>query len=301
MRARGALQQGVALLREAGVDDARLVAEVLLCHALRIDRGRLYAHLDEPLAAAATRRWRALLRRAAGHEPLAYIVGHREFYGLDFCVDRRVLIPRPETELLVAEAIAWSRAREPHAGGPPLVADVGTGSGAVAIALAVHLPAARVYAVDASAAALQVARRNARRHGVAERVTLLHGDLLAPLPEPVDLVVANLPYLSEAEMAALPAHIARFEPAEALAGGPDGLDAYRALFAQVPGRVRPGGALLLEIGAAQGAAAAALARGIPGAEVAVLPDLAGLPRVLRVRLPAAQQNRSGGPAGDFIS
>jgi release factor glutamine methyltransferase len=285
--ARDALRQGVALLREAGVDDARLVAEVLLCQALRIDRGQLYARLDEPLAAATTRRWRALLRRAAGHEPLAYVVGRREFYGLDFCVDRRVLIPRPETELLVEEAIAWSRAHALRAGRSPLIADIGTGSGAIAVALAVHLPEARLYAVDASAAALQVARRNARRHGVAERIALLHGGLLAPLPEPVDLVVANLPYLSDAEMAALPAHIARFEPAEALAGGPDGLDAYRALFAQVPGRIRPEGALLVEIGAAQAEAAAALARGVPGAAVAVLPDLAGLPRVLRVRLPAA--------------
>ncbi len=285
---RDALYEGVARLRAAGVDDARLVAELLLCHVLACERGQLLARLERPLAAEEARRWRSLLRRALRHEPLAYILGRREFYGREFYVDRRVLIPRPETELLVEEGLAWALACQARSGRPPLIADVGTGSGAIAVSLAVQLPAAKICAVDISAAALQVARRNARRHGVAERIDFRQGSLLEPLPEPVDLVVANLPYVSEAEMAALPPHISRYEPQTALAGGVDGLDLHRALLAQAPLRVRPGGALLLEIGAAQSEAAPALARGLPGATVDVLPDLAGLPRLLRVQLGGTQ-------------
>ncbi len=284
---REALQGGVAQLQRAGVDDARLVAELLLCRVLACERGQLLARLEQPLTAAASKRWRRLLRRALRHEPLAYILGWREFYGLEFYVDRRVLIPRPETELLVEEALAWARAYLARHNRLPLIADVGTGSGAIAVSLAVHLPAARLYAVDCSAGALQVARRNARRHGVAKRIDFRQGSLLEPLPEPVDLVVANLPYVSEAEMATLPPHVRRYEPHYALAGGVDGLDLYRALLAQVPTKVRPGGALLLEIGAGQGDTAPALARALAGATVEVLPDLAGLPRLLRVQLGGA--------------
>jgi len=282
--ARAALARGAALLLAVGVEDARLVAELLLCHVLGLSRAQLHAHPDRVLTEAESRRWQALLRRAQRHEPLAYIRHRREFYGRDFYVDRRVLIPRPETEVLVEQAIAWARAFAASNGRPPVIADVGTGSGAIAVSLAAELPAVHVYATDASAGALRVARRNARCHGVADRVVCLHGDLLEALPEPVDLIVANLPYVSAAEMAALPPHIARYEPSSALAGGPDGLDAYRRLLAQVPAKLRPGGALFLEIGAAQGEAVAALARALPGATVAILPDLAGLPRVAYVQM-----------------
>ena len=285
VRPRSALGRAVPLLESAGVEEPRLVAELLLAHALRCGRAQLYAHPDEPLERNARRRWRGYLRRALQHEPAAYVLRRREFYDLDFYVDRRVLIPRPETELLVEQAIAWARAFAGREGHPPRLADIGTGSGAIAVSLATQLPAARVDATDISPAALRVARRNARRHGVDERITFLPGNLLQPLPTLVDLVVANLPYVSDAELVALPPHIAAYEPRGALAGGPDGLDVVRALFAQVPARVKPGGALLLEVSASQGESAAALARAtFLGAEVSVLTDLAGLPRMLRVQL-----------------
>ncbi|MCL5108913.1 MAG: peptide chain release factor N(5)-glutamine methyltransferase [Chloroflexi bacterium] len=259
------------------------MAELLLAHSLRRDRAHLYAHSDEPLDRHAVRRWRGYLRRALGHEPVAYITHSREFYGLDFYVDRRVLIPRPETELLVAETLAWARRFAERESSLPSLVDVGTGSGAIAVALAAQLPGARLYAVDLSTAALAVARRNAVRHGVAERIVLLPGSLLQPLPEAVDLIVANLPYVSEAEMAQLAANVARHEPRSALAGGPEGLDLIRHLLAEAPAQLRPGGAIFLEIGAAQGESALNLARAsFPAAAVAVLPDLAGLPRLLRI-------------------
>lgn len=286
MAVRAALANSRDALAQAQIEEARLVAELLLCHALGVDRAYLLAHPERALTAEERVRWRGLLRRALAHEPLAYVVHRREFYGLDLYVDRRVLIPRPETEVLVEAALAWAREYRRTRGRPPLIADVGTGSGAIALALATHLPEVRVFACDASAGALHVARHNARRHGVAGRVEFRRGNLLEPVPEPVDLVCANLPYVSEAEMAGLPRHIAAFEPRLALAGGVDGLDLYRELLKQTT-KVNPGGALLLEIGAAQAESAPALARSLlPGAQVEVLPDLAGLPRLLRVQTPA---------------
>ncbi|MHB1132715.1 MAG: peptide chain release factor N(5)-glutamine methyltransferase [Chloroflexota bacterium] len=280
------LARGVALLEAAGVDEARLVAELLLAAALGRDRTYLYAHPDEPLDPSAWRLWQRLLRRARGHEPVAYLLHRRQFYGLDFYVDRRVLIPRPETELLVEEALAWARTFAARHDRPPLIADVATGSGAIAVALAVHLPEARLYATDLSTAALAVARCNARRQGVDERLTFRQGDLLAALPEPVDLLAANLPYVTEAELAVLPAHIASYEPAGALAGGEDGLDLVRRLLSQSPDKVRAGGLVLLEVGSGHAESAAALAGdAFPAATVRVLPDAAALPRLVRIDLP----------------
>jgi len=222
--------------------------------------------------------YRQLIERRAQREPVAYIVGHKEFYGLAFFVDNRVLIPRPETELLVELSIEMAQARSLH-----LIADVGTGSGAIAVSLAVHLPQALVYATDASAKALEVAACNCRHHGVEGRVCLLQGHLLEPLSEPVDLIAANLPYISQAELAQLPPEISRYEPREALDGGSDGLDHIRCLLAQVGGYLRSQGAILLEIGAAQGPAVVALAkRHFPAAKVEVAKDYAGLDRVVIV-------------------
>ncbi|MHB1006635.1 MAG: peptide chain release factor N(5)-glutamine methyltransferase [Chloroflexota bacterium] len=283
---RGAFSAGAAALAAADIPEARLTAELLLCHLLVVDRAHLYAHPERPLSPAQAKRWQALLGRALRHEPLAYIVHRREFYGLDFYVDRRVLIPRPETELLVEAALSWAGEFAVARGRPPLVADIGTGSGAIVVSLAVHLPSAHFYAVDVSPGALRVAERNARGHDVRGRIAFLAGDLLWPLPEPVDLVCANLPYVTAAEMAGLPAHIADHEPTLALAGGKDGLDLYRRLLAQVSDRILPGGALLLEIGYTQGEAARSLAQlALPGAGLEVVADLAGLPRLLKVRLP----------------
>jgi release factor glutamine methyltransferase len=190
-----------------------------------------------------------------------------------------VLIPRPETELLVEKAIEISQRRA-------VVADVGTGSGAIAVSLAVHLPQALVYATDASRGALEVAARNCRRHCVEDRVHLLQGHLLEPLPEPVDLITANLPYVSQAELAQLPPDIRLYEPREALDGGPDGLDHIRRLLAQAGEHLKPRGVVLLEIGATQGEAVIALAkRHFPAARVEIAKDYAGLDRVVIVETP----------------
>ncbi len=266
-------------LKGAGIPDASLEAELLLRHVTTLDRATLFASPEMVLKPEQETRFRELLARRLDREPAAYITGHREFYGLEFMVDPRVLIPRPETELLVSEALAWCEGLQ-----APTIADIGTGSGAVALALAVNLPGAAIYATDVSDSALAVAAANCRVHGVASRVRLLRGDLLAPLPEPVDLIVANLPYVTEAEMGALLLEINRYEPRVALAGGADGLDLVRRLCDSAPDYLKPHACLLLEMGPAQTAAVAvSLRRIFPAADVTVLPDLAGLARVVRLR------------------
>ena len=275
------LRWATARLRTAGVDSPRLDAEILLAHVLTVDRAHVLAHPERSLRATESARYRQLVVRRARHEPVPYLVGHQEFYGLDFRVGPAVLIPRPETELLVEAAIALGCASETR---PWIVADVGTGSGAIAISLAVNVPHARVYATDVSAEALAVAEENRHRHGVGERVTLLRGHLLTPLPEPVDCIVANLPYVSRAEWESLPIGIAAYEPRLALDGGPDGLERIDELLASAGPHLRPGGAILLEIGAAQGPAVIRLAEEhFPQARVDLLRDYAGLARVVRVQ------------------
>ncbi len=277
MQLQVALAQAAAMLEKAGIEEPRLDAEVLLTHALGITRAQLLAHPQRQLSSTELTGYRQLIERRARREPLAYIVDHKEFYGLDFFVDPRVLIPRPETELLVEKAIEISQPQ-------PVIADVGTGSGAIAVSLAVHLPQALIYATDASSVALEVAARNCRRHGVQDRVHLLQGRLLEPLPGPVDLIVANLPYVSEVEWAQLPPEIRCYEPREALYGGPDGLDHIRRLLAQAGNYLRPEGSILLEIGATQSEAVVALARHhFPMARAQIIKDYAGLDRVVMVR------------------
>jgi len=275
---REALQWGERALAQSALDSPRLDAEVLLAHALGTTRAQLHAHPQRELSSAELASYRQLVERRAQREPVAYIVGHKEFYGLDLFVDNRVLIPRPETELLVERSIGIARAQ-----GLFLIADVGTGSGAIAVSLALHLPQALVYATDASPGALEVAACNCRCHGVEGRVRLLQGHLLEPLLEPIDLIVANLPYVSQAELAQLPPEIGRYEPREALSGGPDGLDHIRRLLAQAGRYLRLPGVILLEIGATQGKAVTALARcHFPAAKVEIAKDYAGLDRVVMV-------------------
>jgi release factor glutamine methyltransferase len=278
MQLRAALAQAATVLQDAGVEEFRLDAEVLLAYILEMTIAQLHAHPQGQLSSTELTSYRQLIERRARREPVAYIVGHKEFYGLDLFVDDRVLIPRPETELLMERAIEIARSRSLR-----LVADVGTGSGAIAVSLAVHLPQVLVYATDASFGALEVAACNCRRHCVEARVHLLQGHLLEPLPEPVDLIAANLPYVSEAELAQLPPEISRYEPREALNGGSDGLDHIRRLLAQAEGHLKPGGVVLLEIGATQGPAVVALAeRHFPAARIEIAKDYAGLDRVVTV-------------------
>ncbi len=279
---REALDRATAQL--ATVDSPRLTAEVLLAHTLGVSRAALFARPERVLTPAEESYfWGTVARRLAG-EPLAYLVGEREFYGLAFRVDRRVLIPRPETELLVEEALRLAADRWPDQ--PFWAVDVGTGCGAIAVAFAVHCPRARVLAVDVSPAALAVARLNIVRHRVQDRVFPVASDLLMALAGPFDLVLANLPYVPSGDLPTLAPEVAVYEPRLALDGGPDGLDVYRRFFATLPERVRPGGAVLCEIGAGQGEAAAGLARRtFPEAAISVRSDWAGHDRLLCVRLP----------------
>lgn len=269
----------------------RLDAELLLAYVLGWERARLLAEGRLLLMEAQPVAFRDLVVRRAALEPVAYLIGHKEFYGIDFMIDQRALMPRPETELLVELALDIARRRTNddrrlirplHAivHRPLSVVDVGTGSGAIAIALALHLPAARIDAIDISHDALALARQNVERHGLTERVQLLQGDLLDSLTESVDLIVGNLPYTILAE---IDEGVRRHEPHLALDGGADGLALYRRLLSQAPAYLKPGGVILLEIGATQAAAVTQLARGaFPAAAVSVYQDLAGLDRVVTI-------------------
>jgi release factor glutamine methyltransferase len=266
----------------AGIDtgDAALDAEVLARHALGWDRAYYLARIRDPIPAVFDERFAPLLERRCHREPVAQIIGLREFWGLDFVVTRDVLTPRPETELLVETALARLAARE----APWAVADVGTGSGCVAVALARELACARLTATDLSANALEVARGNAARHGVADRISFHVTRFLDGLPARYDLIVSNPPYVPEPEMARLPPEVARYEPALALCGGPDGLDPARELVAAAAARLRPGGWLLMELGAGQAGAFTDLVTRHAGLSlVEIRPDLRGIPRVAVTR------------------
>lgn len=278
---KAALLSGGESLHRAGIESGRLDAEVLLCHALALSRTELYLRLEQSLSLAEESLFQTLLKRRMRHEPVSYITGVKEFWSLEFAVDRNVLVPRPETELLVEWAL--TRARKDVRGSAHTVLDLGTGSGVVAIALATELPDARFWAVDISPGALAVARVNAQRHGVAPRINFFAGDLFEPLSEAkiqFDLIVSNPPYVSRRELADLPAEIRAYEPVAALDGGADGLDYYRRIVASAPPFLAPGGALLCEIGAEQGNAVREVIVQSGGLEsAAIYRDLAGRDRV----------------------
>jgi release factor glutamine methyltransferase len=267
-------------LAALGSREAAIEAEMLLRFVLGVDRAALYTHWEEPLPPAPWARYRALLEERGGGRPVHYIVGEREFMGLAFAVDERVLIPRPETELLVEVAVARLRDR-----GDPLLADVGTGSGCIAVSLARLLPGARVYATDVSAGALEVAAANAARHGVAGQVLLLHGDLLAALPAAargrLDAVLSNPPYVPETVARTLPREIREFEPQTAIVAAQDGMGHHRRLAAAAPDWLRPGGVLAVEVGAGQAEAVAAILAGAgPFGARGIERDGAGIGRVV---------------------
>jgi release factor glutamine methyltransferase len=282
-----ALRRAAEVLERKGRAEARLEAEVLLMHALGWDRARLYAHGDEPLPPEAAARFDEFVERRRRGEPVAYIVGHKEFFGLDFVVDQRVLQPRAETEMLVEAALAFIRERFGAAGAGCTVADVGTGSGCIAVALALNLPAARLWATDISAEAVAVAAINLARHGVDGRVRLAVGDMLAPLPEAVDVLVADLPYVPEFDLVPvideIPTSVFLGEPIVALSGGADGLDKIAQFLSEAPPKLRSGGAFFLEMSWEQGKAVAAMCqRAFPEARVTTTKDLAGWERMVAV-------------------
>ena len=296
----------VARFTERDLATPRLDAELLVAHALGLPRLQLYVQFDRPLLPDELAAIRALIKRRQAGESVAYLVGKKEFWGLEFAVDARVLVPRPDTETLIEVArerlsgprvpeddrvgVAGLGPAEPVAGGlgnplrvpeveSPRVADVGTGSGAIALTLAKLFPAATVFAVDLSPGALEVARGNAERLGLA--VTFVEGDLGAPLAAhgPFSLLVANLPYIPSGELAALPPEV-RVEPTLALDGGSDGLGLVRRLVAEAPALLGFGGVLALEIGAGQAPATAELLRAAGFTDVQTRRDLGGVERVV---------------------
>jgi release factor glutamine methyltransferase len=279
---RQALEWAWRYLDGAGVEEPRRAASALLAHVLRRDVLYLLTRPETPLSESEWETFTHALERRARGEPLQYITGHQEFFGLDFLVTPDVLIPRPETELIV-EAVL-ERATEADR----LLVDVGTGSGCLAVTLAVHLPQARVLALDISEAALAVARRNAERHGVRERIEFLVSDLFSALegmPDPpqADFIVANPPYISESEFPTLPREVRDYEPRCALVAGPDAADVHRRLFAHSPRFLRPGGYLICEMGYGQYPSLREHLEATPWEVVEVKRDLQGIERTLVLR------------------
>jgi len=294
---RRALKEGMATLRASRVPSHTLAAELLLMHALGRDRTWLYTHPEALLETADAEKYFSLIARRAAGEPTQYLTGKQEFWGLEFEVAPAVLIPRPETEHVMEVALArlGPRGLKIHMDtGLPrerlLVADVGTGSGCLAISLAYELPHADVFATDISEAALEVARRNATRHALAERINFVQADLLAPLlrsalttsplPPPFDLIVSNPPYVGYNESAQLQREVRDHEPREALFGGPTGVEIYARLIEQAGALLRSGGILVLELGYNSAEYVhTILAAGKCWTDVTFTNDLAGIPRV----------------------
>jgi release factor glutamine methyltransferase len=260
------------------IQDAALSASLLAAQVLTRSRTWVLTHPESGLEDHQVRELNGFLERLISGEPLAYLTGHREFYGLDFEISPAVLVPRPETELLVEQALAWLADHPSRR----CAVDVGTGSGCIAICLAHHIRDMSISAVDLSRPALQLARRNAEVHGVQDRVRFTQGDLLSALSGPFDLVCANLPYIPSQDVDVLP--VSRSEPRIALDGGSNGLELIDRLLAQLPVRLSPGGLALLEIEYRQGQAACELASGaFPSAAVNLFSDLSGLDRLVQIQ------------------
>lgn len=279
---RNALSWGAELLRQAGIENGRLDAEVLLRHALEMEKERLYANTEALMSAGQEAKFRQLVLRRARREPVAYITGHKEFWSLDFVVSPGVLIPRPETELLVEIALQYIGKLAGRL--PVKILDLGTGSGAISVCLAKEKPPTEIVAVDVSRAALDTARANARRHGVASRIRFLSGDLFVPvkpLRETFDVIVSNPPYIRTGELSTLAPEISQWEPMTALDGGADGIEAYRRIIGEGHEYLAPGGAIVLEIGADMARAVAELfARSGCYRPASVYRDYAGNDRVI---------------------
>ncbi len=288
---KNALEQGAGAINRAPTQQeqtsAMLDAQVLLAHVLHVERATLYTYPERMLTAEQEQQFRMLIKRREQGEPVAYLTGHKEFYGLDFLVDRRVLIPRPETELLVETALGLVRSML-NTGRVPIVADIGTGCGAIPITLAVQEPRLPyLYASDISAEALDVAHLNCQRHHVEQRIRLLHGDLLAPIPEPIDLLTANLPYVGTTEMNLLTTDVRAYEPDLALFSGPYGLDLLLRLLTETKQSdiLAERAALVLEIGYQQREPLTEVIHELwPQANATFKKDYAGWDRILEIRL-----------------
>ena len=268
--------------REHGIENPRLDAEVLLGAVLGKDRMYLYVHFDEPLEPAELARFRSYVKERAAHVPLAYVLGRREFMGLDFRVTRDTLIPRPDTEILVQCAVDFLRARAAEGRDDLALADIGTGTGAIALSVLHYTEGTRADAVDISPAAAEVARENAERLNLTERIEIHEGDLTAPLAgRSYDVILSNPPYIPSADIAGLMPEVCRYEPHLALDGGHDGLDIYRRLAADAPPMLKDGGVLAVEVGIGEAHDVAALMEAHPRiVRTEIHRDLGGIERVV---------------------
>ena len=293
---RSLLKQGIEQLRAAHVPSYTLAAELLLLHVARRDRTWLYSHAEEVFSPEISEDYFALLRRRAFGEPTQHLTGKQEFWGHEFEVNADVLIPRPETEHLIEVALDRLAVREVRAGRPPrldgegiAIVDIGTGSGCIAITLAKELTSASIYATDISEAALEVARRNAGRLGVSDRIQFLESNLLEVFPQSqvtghespfFDLIISNPPYVSLRDAESLPIEVRDHEPHAALFGGEEGYELYAALISQAARHLKPGGLLILELGYNSLPAVQPLLETKEWINVCVTMDLAGVPRVI---------------------
>jgi release factor glutamine methyltransferase len=275
---RDLLHQAADRMSGAGIESARLDARILLAQAMQITRDELIAASRKPTAAE-TERFETLIVRRLSREPIAYITGYKEFWSLDFAVGPGVLVPRPDTETLIETALNLGLDRN----APLRVADLGSGSGAILIALLKEFPQARGTGFERSSQALVYARANLKSHALEERGEIVGGDWNQAPAGAFDLILSNPPYIPSGEIEALEPDVRLHEPRAALDGGPDGLDAYRALARLLPGLLRPGGMALLELGQGQAEAAGALFRKLVIARI--VPDLAGISRVLVLKKP----------------
>ena len=262
---------------KAGLDTPRLDAEVLLCYVLQKERIHLYVHFDQPLSKDELAQFKGYIKERVLHKPVAYIVGHKDFMGLEFKVTEDTLIPRPDTEILVEAVIS----RLKTGGEPGVIADIGTGTGAICLSLLNYLTSLKAVTVDISEKALAVAKENAQRLGLSDRIEFFHGDLLEPIKDrQFTAIISNPPYIPEGDIDTLAADVKDYEPVSALAAGPDGLDCYRRLVAAAGALLVDGGFLAMEIGINQREELDKLAKESDWGQVEVVKDLAGIDRVV---------------------
>lgn len=283
MTAGEALRKYTSILKQHGLDEAAEDAKILLCSVLGLSISQLFAQSDRILSDEELHRMEGLLDKRINRVPTAYLVNSRQFYGMDFYVDNRVLIPRPETEVLVEEAIKFGQEWRKNNQGVMNIADVGTGSGAIAVSLVANIPGSIVYATDISEDALSVAAINIQKHDFAGRIKLAKGYLLEQIIEKLQMVVANLPYIKESDLALLPPEISKYEPRAALDGGKYGIGLVQELIKQSAGKIAAGGAVLLEIGIGQEEEIIRTATvNLPVAKIELTKDLSGINRVLKI-------------------
>ncbi len=290
MNIKYALKLGQQKLKDKNISSAILDAEVLLARSFsnkNINRAWLYINLNKELNKTVYNKYICLIKRREKYEPIAYITGYKEFYGLNFYVNKNVLIPRPETELLVEEVLKNFLKTYKLKPKNYTIAEIGTGSGCIIVALAtkfkVQSSKLKMYGIDISEETLKVAQRNARKHKVDKKIKFLKGNLLNPIPEKMDLMIANLPYVSENEMKKLPADIKNFEPEIALYGGPDGLNYYRKLLKQVDNYLVPCGKIFLEIGYKQASLLKRLIKqNLPGSKIKIIKDYVHHNRIIKI-------------------